>query len=249
MSWVYYLLVGLIVFCSNILEAVTGFGATTVALPFVSTLIGIKTGIVVLSMVTWTFGTFIFITNFKKIDWKAYFNIIGFTIIGMPVGMLAFSFLPEKYLKICLGIFVIFAAARGLVITLKKNSQQKKTNKVLLRIIIVIGGIVHGAFASGGPFLVMYASENIKEKSSFRATMCTVWATLNTILLIKYYFTGSIVLSSVLPFYLSAIPFLILGAAIGTYLHKKLSQKTFSIIIYIVLLVAGVTMITTALIG
>lgn len=243
-----YLWVGIIVLLSNILEAVTGFGATVVALPFLTGIIGVKTSVIVLCMITWVLSITVCIMNFRKIDWRAYLNIIGFTIIGMPVGMLAFSYLPEKTLKIALGIFIIFSAIRGLYILLKKNGESKKPNEVLLRILLFIGGIVHGAFASGGPFLIIYAGEKIKEKTSFRATMCAVWLTLNTILMAKYYFTDSLDLPTVLPYFGAALPFLALGFLIGILLHKKVSQKTFSIIVYIVLLIAGATMLVTAIV-
>jgi len=242
-----YILIGIIVLLANILESITGFGATVAELPFVSALVGIKTAVVSLCMVSLTLAVFVVIRFRKQIDKKAYVNIVGFALIGMPIGMLAFSYLPEKYLKIGLGIFIIFAAARGFFVLFSKKKDRKPVNSIVLKILLFVGGIVHGAFASGGPFLVIYAGEKVKEKGSFRATMCSVWATLNSVLLLKYIITGDFVVKSVMPVYLLALPFLAVGVAIGMYLHKKVSQKVFSVIVYCILLAAGCTMLGLAL--
>ena len=171
----------------------------------------------------------------------------------MPVGMLAFSYLPERALKIALGIFIILAAIRGFIVFFSKKKDKKPINGVVLKILLFIGGVVHGAFASGGPLLVIYAGEKVKEKGSFRATMCSVWATLNTVLLIKYiaeyFLKGDFQVKQVASVYLVAIPFLIAGAAIGMFLHKKVSSKVFSIIVYCILLAAGGTMLGLAIAG
>ncbi len=248
-SVVKYILIGIIVLLANILESITGFGATVAELPFVSALVGIKTAVVALCMVSLTLAVFVVIRFHKQIDKKAYLNIVGFAILGMPIGMLAFSFLPERALKIGLGIFIILAAARGFYVLLSKKQDRKPINNAVLRVLLFIGGIVHGAFASGGPFLVIYAGEKIKEKGSFRATMCSVWATLNSVLLIKYIITGDFIVKNVMPVYFLAIPFLAVGVAIGMYLHKKVSQRVFSIIVYCILLAAGCTMLGLAIAG
>ncbi|MBE6835786.1 MAG: sulfite exporter TauE/SafE family protein [Ruminococcaceae bacterium] len=244
-----YVLIGIIVLLANILESITGFGATVAELPFVSALVGIKTAVVSLCMVSLTLAIFVVIRFHKQIDTKAYLNIVGFALLGMPVGMLAFSYLPERALKIGLGIFIILAAARGFFVLFSKKKDRKPINGIVLKILLFIGGIVHGAFASGGPFLVIYAGEKVKEKGSFRATMCSVWATLNSVLLIKYILTGDFVVKNVVPVYLLALPFLAVGVAIGMYLHKKVSQRVFSVIVYVILLAAGVTMLSLAIAG
>ena len=244
-----YVLIGVIVLLANILESITGFGATVAELPFVSAIVGIKTAVVSLCMVSLTLAVFVVIRFHKQIDKRAYLNIVGFALIGMPVGMAAFSYLPERYLKIGLGIFIILAAIRGFVVLFGSKKERKPINEIALKIVLLIGGIVHGAFASGGPFLVIYAGEKVKEKGSFRATMCSVWATLNTMLLIKYILTGDFVPANVFPVYLPALPFLAVGVEIGMFLHKKVSQKVFSVIVYVILLAAGVTMLALSLIN
>ncbi|MBO4339650.1 MAG: sulfite exporter TauE/SafE family protein [Clostridiales bacterium] len=248
-GFIRYALIGIIVLLANILESITGFGATVAELPFVSALVGIKTAVVALCMVSLTLAVFVVIRFHKDIDKKAYLNIVGFALLGMPVGMLAFSYLPERALKIALGIFIILAAARGFFVLFSKKENRKPVNGIVLRILLFIGGVVHGAFASGGPFLVIYAGEKIREKGSFRATMCSVWATLNSVLLIKYIITGDFTVKTVMPVYLLAIPFLAVGVAIGMFLHKKVSQKVFSIIVYCILLAAGCTMLGLAIAG
>lgn len=39
--------------------------------------------------------------------------------------------------------------------------------------------IIHGMFVSGGALLVIYATQVLKEKEEFRATVAPVWVVLN----------------------------------------------------------------------
>lgn len=247
MNIVHYFLAGVVVFFANMLESITGFGATVVELPFISMLFGIKTAVVALSMVSLTLSLFVIIRYRKKINMHVYKTIVFYTLIGMPVGMLAFAYLPERMLKIWLGVFIIFAAIREILIVFHKKISILNLKGWHYRVIIFVGGIIHGAFASGGPFLIVYAADRMTEKDEFRATMCSVWATLNTVLLIKYMFTGAFVPQTVLPVYLLALPFLIAGITAGFKLYKKVSEHTFSIIVCAVLAAAGGTMLGLAI--
>ena len=53
-------------------------------------------------------------------------------------------------------------------------------SRPLLIVVLLIAGIVQGLFVSGGAFLVIYCSQTLKDKKSFRATFTMVWLTIYT---------------------------------------------------------------------
>ena len=122
--------------------------------------------------------------------------------IGLLPGMWLFASIPERPLKLILGIFMIVVGLKGLKETVydrrmirlgKKQAGVKRAMPNWVgNTLLACGGIIHGAFASGGPFVVVYATEAIPGKSRFRATLCALWATLNGIMIIFYAISGEL---------------------------------------------------------
>ena len=51
--------------------------------------------------------------------------------------------------------------------------------------LLVLAGIIHGLFVSGGPLLTGYMTKRIQDKTVFRATISTVWIFLNTLVFLE----------------------------------------------------------------
>lgn len=121
------------------------------------------------------------------------------------------------------------------------EEERSKKNNWLSNLTIFAGGIVHGAFSCGGPFVVVYATNNIKNKSSFRATLCTLWALLNAIMIVIKSVNGEIN-SEVLRLSAWTMPFVIVAIFVSNIAHKKLKGDSFTTFVYIALFVSGILM-------
>ena len=106
-------------------------------------------------------------------------------------------------------------------------------------LLLIGAGIVHGMFVSGGPLLIGYLSNEIKEKTSFRATISTVWIILNSMILVQDICAGMWNAGRVMTQCIS-IPFLIAGMAAGSVLVKRMSQEIFMKLTYILLFISGI---------
>jgi hypothetical protein len=167
---------------------------------------------------------------------------MSFMVLGLPVGIFLFASLPEAPLKILLGIFMVGVAASGLAkfyLPVKSRlDADTKAGKIIMNVILLLGGMIHGAFASGGPFLVVYATRKLTDKGNFRATLSAVWLTLNSIMMGVNLFHGSYP-REVFVIMGTMVPFLIAGMVIGNIAHKRIDGTTFTKMVYSVLLVSG----------
>ena len=244
MSWITIILVGLVICAASIMESITGFGSGIISMPFLAVLIGLKTAVPMTMVISIIFTSYMLIRNYKIIAWPVYLTIIAFVILGLPIGVFVFSYFDEKSLKLILGVFILVFALRALIKTkYPGKTNHSKAYGIFQRIMLILGGIAQGAFATGGPFIVIYSADKLKDKSVFRATMSCVWLTLNSILIVKNFYLGGIMTKQVYFSVASAIPFFIVGTVIGLKLHKKVSIKVFTLIINIVLLGAGISTI------
>jgi conserved domain protein len=102
--------------------------------------------------------------------------------------------------------------------------------------------VIHGMFVSGGALLVVYAAQVLKEKEEFRATLAPVWVVLNSILLVSQVRQGVFTEGNIRLILISIIP-LFMATWLGKKLVKKVSQKVFLNLTYVLLLVSGLSLI------
>jgi len=244
------LLLGLIVFVTQTLEGITGFGSTVLALPFAAMILGLDKAVPVLAVHTLLLTIYVVAVSWKHIVWKEFGFIALYVFIGLPIGYLLFKNLDDTYLKVLLALFMIGVGINGVRMT-RQSRRQTATSTVAsteppkkshpMRFILFLGGIVHGAFATGGPFVVIYASKALKEKALFRVSICLLWLCMNTVLSVVWIIDG-VWTQETNSLLLVSLPFLLLGIGIGDYLHHRVNEYVFRLIVYGMLVASGLAL-------
>jgi len=236
------ILFGLLLIGTLFIEAITGFGSTVLGLPFAVQLTGLDVAVPVMVFHAWLLSAWVVATNFKKIVWQQYGTVMLFVLMGLPLGMWAFAALPETMLKLMLAMFMVAVAVHGTVRGFRKATDKteplSRRSRIVLYALLFLGGVIHGALATGGPLIVIYTALTIKEKGSFRATMCAVWLSLNAIMLMRFLLAGAFT-PVVTRLGLVTLPFLVAGVLLGSWAHKRIPNRHFGRVIYVVLLLAG----------
>jgi len=245
------LLLSLVVFITHALEAITGFGCTVLALPFVIAIThsmpdGLLFSKIILTIIAWLLALYFVITKCRRINWKQFIIIFGLAALGLPIGMWIFDKVDAYILKKALGAFIIFSAGIQLwkIFRPKSVTRENKAEKFspLNYAYLFLGGIVHGVFASGGPLVVLYSTKKLTDKGEFRATMCLLWTLLNTLLIIQFLRRGALTANIGISL-LWLLPALVLGIAVGEIVHNKVNELLFRKIVFVTLFAVGVVMV------
>ena len=250
-----FILIGIVVFLTHTLEVITGFGCTVLAFPFVTWILGIYEAKILLAALTWVLGVYLVSSKFKHINWRQFGIIVVLVGAGMPAGIYLFNHFPSDTLKLALGIFIVCTS----VLQLKKEygglQQGVSVPEWVYYVLLVLGGVLHGAFATGGPFVVLYATRKLRDKGEFRATLSLLWVSLNTFL-IATDVTFEPILANIaavvgqgapmgqsLLNLLWSLPFLLVGIFLGEVVHNKVDADLFRKIVFWVLFATGLFII------
>ena len=233
----------IVVFLTNIIQCITGFAGTVLAMPFSIMLVGYDVAKPVLNVLGLLASVYVVEACFKHINKKELCKMTGIMLAGMAAGIYLkryFTGNPSLLYK-TLGIIVIVFAVMNAV-KFFRNKEDKELPAPVSVILLVISGIVHGMFVCGGPLLVTYASGKLKDKDEFRGTLSAVWILLNGILFATDIHGGYFTAPTVK---LTLISVAVLAAAliIGNIISKKLSRKVFLIITYVLMLISGVSLL------
>lgn len=223
------------------ISTATGFGTVVLAIPLCSLVLDVKLVIPLLALMSAVNATLMIAREYKHIDWRE-FRRMGIWIAAMfPIGNVAFHMMPVQILKILLGLFVTGVAIHGLW-RLYHQHPRKPWTQNAARAILISGGLVQGATASGGPLLVVYAHHAIHNRRAFRATMMLIWVVFNWIFVVSY-LAGPDRQSSVLLLGLCCVPVIPIGMWIGQQLHKRATERFFHFLVYITLLLSGISLV------
>ena len=236
------LLFYLVILLANIIQGITGFAGTILAMPFSIKLVGMDTAVPVLNFLGLLSGVYVFLGNRKSVDWKEVKHIVAFMGPALIAGIVIKRWLSSKptVLYMTLGTIVLLIAITGLWKMLSGRERQQ-ASAAIDTALLVSSGLVHGMFVCGGPLLIGYLTRRLKEKTAFRATISTIWIFLNGAIFIFQLIGGSwnMELAKV---QLISIPFLLAGMFLGGVLYKHMSQRTFMIITYVLLFIAGLSL-------
>jgi hypothetical protein len=87
---------------------------------------------------------------------------------------------------------------------------------------------------------VYYASRQLREQATFRATLSTLWLVLNTVLLIGFW-SGAQLDSEIFKMTAFVLPGLIVGIVLGSFI--RVNELIFRGITYALLLLSGLVLL------
>ena len=234
----------IVVFLSNIIQSITGFAGTVLAMPFSVMLVGYNGARAILNALGLAASVGVDALEFRHINFKEFAKMTGIMIPGIIAGHFIEPYLEsnQQLLYKLLGSVVVAFALFNLYKFIRKQ-KLKKPNLPVSILIIALAGLVHGMFVCGGPLLIVYAAEEIQEKEEFRATVSAVWIVLNGIMLVRDINAGSFKNEQTLSLMWISLAVLVLALFIGNLIEHKMNKRAFMLISYILMIISGVSLL------
>lgn len=226
---------GILVFCvllfANGIQAITGFAGTLLAMPPCIRLLGADDAKTVLNILAQVSGLLIMLGARKDVNWRVLGRMLALMLVGMAAGVWLYRTLPLDYLLVIYGVIILVIALQRLFLPHILPARGPWW-------VILIAGIIHGMFVSGGALLVVYAAGAMPRKEEFRATMASVWFFLGFVMTGTQVQSGAVTRDVLLLTALCLIP-MVLGTWIGGRLVKRVPQLLFEKITNVLLVISG----------
>lgn len=234
----------LIVFGSFTTAAATGFGSIVIALAVGLHLYPIHELLPVLVLLDTVLNGYLVWRHHRAIAWSWLLgSVLPLLALGMVIGAAAFHHLPARVLQIAFGVLVTVVAARELIRRWRTPGPVLDPLATPARVLGLVGaGIVHGAFASGGPLLVYVLGRSPLDKGAFRSTLAMLWLLTNGALLVVYSVSGTLAGASVSAV-VTLLPIIAAAIVAGQWLHDRLDEAQFRVGVFGMLLVIGMTLV------
>ncbi len=224
---------------AQLVETITGFGGTVLALSLGAQLVPIPPLVTALVAIGWLQSAWNVGRNLREVRWRTLFLVIlPLTLPGLAAGAWFATRADELLLRRALGTFVIGAAGLELVRLLRGSSSAKLPAPVTAALLLS-GGFVHGVLGTGGPLIVTWLSRALPEKAAFRATVSALWLLMNSVLLVSFALQPQ-GFTQAAPLLLIALPALVVGIGLGELVQRRVPERAFRLVAQAVLLTTGV---------
>lgn len=231
-----------IIFIASILQTSTGFGFSIIGTPFLLLLFPAHTAIQVNIILSICLSASMIVKIRKEIDATLLIRLIKGSIGGLIVGIFVYLYADIRLLKVTVGVLILCLT----ILLVLSWTIQRTSKKDYL-----IGGL-SGLFTTSigvpGPPLLLYFSGAKIEKTTLRSTTLAYYLVVYFASLAMQMTFGGTTKQTWLSA-LVALPALFLGIIVGQWLFKWISQRTFQIITYMILLFTGGYLIITSVLA
>ena len=229
--------------CVLILSAFTfsfaGFGFGLVAVPLLALALPIKDAVAI----QLPFSVFLVVINSfrygKSIKWDDLKPIFIGSAAAMPVGVFSLNFFPDNLMKRALALFIV------LVVLFERTRQGQAKFGEFARagsggmILGMISGWFIGAYTTGGPPAVIYATARFPDPRKAKGAMGIYFLATDVVIVIMFIMTGLLTWDLFL-LSLRFTPAVLAGFLAGSYFFKNITKQNYILGVHFLLLAAAV---------
>lgn len=237
-----WLLAPLVVIVAYTVFGLSGFGSTVVSVPLLAHFLPIVYLVPLMALLDLVSAIFMGMKGREHVSKPEVKRLIPFMLIGVVIGATVLVGIPDRYLRVALGIFAAAIGIHGLF------------NPVLLRTISpwwcvpagIAGGAVATIFGAGGPIYATYMSGRLRDKTQIRATISALISISAFTRALVYALSGLLLHLSILLGGLVLAPFVWIGLKVGHRIHTGLTQEQMRRAIAMLLVLTGASLIVRA---
>lgn len=224
-------------------ETMLGFGATLITVAIGSFFVDLDLLLPAIAPLNLTLSLYLVVRYRREIDGRVLFGkLVPFMALGLPLGIALLWALDASLLKRLFGAFLVAVSALELWRARHAQPAPKPLGRIGEGALLIAGGAIHGAFMTGGPMAVYVASRLLTDKGRYRATLSSLWAILNAILLVLYFARGELD-ADVRGLSVALLPSIVLGMLMGELAFRRVNAAMFRTLVFVMLLASGVALV------
>lgn len=239
-----FLFFALVVVAAYAVQTATGFGGTLVSVTLGAQLMGIEEVIRLMVPLSFLQTGYIAIRHRDGIDWTLLLKrILPLMAVGMSFAFLLLTQVRGPWLGLAFGFIVLGLSGRDLyLLRVAGTAIAKPVSRAASVVAILSAGVIHGIYASGGPMLVYAVGREGLSKKAFRSTLSMVWIALNLALVARFLLAGEYDRKVALEV-LMLVPAVPLGILLGEWVHQRVEERAFKMVVLLLLVAAAVSLI------
>ena len=229
------------VIASAFLQSNIGFGFPIVAMSVFPLLFEYSTSVVLCQIISSVATLYLSLKYFRYIQWRILLPLLSVSLIAGSLVTYFSIQVSDDYLHILLGFALCLIAIYSFTSKIKIVANIK--NAIIMGF---VSGLGNGLFSIGGPAVVLYLLPAVKDKKCYLATIQAYFFISNIFNIVIRVSSGALA-NGYYNYILIGWVCIIVGTILGNYTFKKINEKILSKLVYIFVLISGISIILTKL--
>ncbi len=224
-----------IIFIASVVRGFTGFGLALVAVPLIQFIMPVTDTAVFIAIINIIFSVIYYRRSRELVREQPLGRMAIFTGIGVAAGTLVLKYINPAFIQLVWGlliILIVFALTRGFNFRISSDAMAMTFSGLF-------GGILAGATGITGPPVAIILSSMKTPREKFNAII-SIFILFAVSYALLFYFISGLIRRETALLALCSVPALVAGLRTGDNLVSRISQKTFTNVIYIVLIIMGI---------
>lgn len=229
-----------IIFIASVICGLTGFGFALVSIPLLISVLEPRTVVPVVLLLGKLTQLFILFDGRKTIDLKRIWPLIVAGILATPLGTFFLLILDGDTLKVLIGAMAALSA-----LALFAGYSRPVRNEGAAGVLVgLASGLLNGSTGMGGPPLVLFFSNQARERQTFRTSISLFFILTGVSALLSQWLAG-LITRDVLSYVAWFLPALVFGVGIGVKLARQVREVVFRRISLGVVMLTGLSAIAS----
>ncbi len=230
-----------IVAVATVVQGVSGFGFSLVAMPLLATLLGVEAALVIQTTLGIASNGATALRSRGDVLLGTVGRILASVVLGMPVGWLILSRVGGRGLKLLVGVIVALLA-----LALARRVQIKATGPAVDYASGFVSGVLSTSTGTAGPPLVIGLSGRGLPAANQRATLSTCFSATSAIVFTALLLSGRVDQSDLVAV-ATSLPVLLLASTTGHRIFDRLQQHHYEHVVVVLLFASSAIAIGSAL--
>jgi len=229
-----------IITLASFVQAVAGFGLPMIATPVLVALFGIRAAVPLMAIIILELQLFMILRYHMALNIQTVWRISVAAVLGIPIGVLFLSRIPEAITITLLGLILIFYVLYSLF----KLPVPTLNRSTWAYFVGFLSGVSGGAYNMAAPPIIIYADTQHWEPELFKANLQGCFLIITVVAILTHSLSGNVT-GDILQKSLIALPFVLVGALAGFYLDRFINPSVFRKIVLALLLILGINLALT----
>jgi uncharacterized membrane protein YfcA len=230
---------------ASVVQTAAGFGFTLLCVTFGAFVLPVEDLLTVVLPLSFSQSAWVSWRNRAHVNKPLLgYNILPLMGVGLVVGRIVGGYLSGLWVLKGFALWVLVLSAREAWIARQRSrgAPESPPSVGLARGTLVLAGVAHGLWATGGPLVVSAVQSWRLSKSEFRSTLSSIWAVLDGILVCWWGLSGRFTATSQ-GLSLGLVAAVVVGMVVGERLHHQVEEKSFRAGTFALLAVAALALL------
>ena len=230
------LLAVIVIICiAAVLQSISGFGFSLLAMPLLSIFVDIQDAVVIATLCGIFTNAVHLRKDFQLVERSIARRISLSALIGMPLGVVVLSVFSATHMRAIIGVVIVV-----LVFLMMRNFILKTENTNVDIVLGAFSGLLATSVSTNGPPLVFLLQSKQLDPWRLRATLAYVFTISGCASFIVLMIAGKGSIEA-FQYAMLSLPAMYLGTVVGRKARLRVTQEAFKRLMYVLLLATAVS--------